>query len=83
MFDGFNASGLYGVTTAAPMSASIDTTPGLAISQGPRADRDVSLLHPDHPLLWFGGLLAVTLGFIGFASSGHVGPVRASVNVGK
>lgn len=83
MFDGFTASGLYGMTAQAPSSASIDSSPGLAISQGPRADRDLSLLHPDHPLLWFGGLLAVTLGFIGFASSGHVGPVRAAVHVGK
>jgi len=83
MFDGFTASGLYGVTTQAPASASIDSTPGLAIAQGPRADRDLSLLHPDHPLLWFAGLIAVTAGLVGFASSGHVGPVRGSVSVGK
>lgn len=83
MFDGFNASGLYGMTAAAPASASVDTTPGLAIAQGPRADRDLSLLSPSHPLLWFGALLGITAGLIGFASSGHVGPVRASVAVGK
>lgn len=83
LFQDFDASGLYGMTRQAPASASVDTTPGLAIAQGMRGDRSVSLLSPDHPLFWFAGLLAVTVGVIGFASSGHVGPVRAAVHVGK
>lgn len=39
--------------------------------------------HPDSPLFWFGGLLAVTLGLIGASTSIRVGPFRAGVNAGK
>ena len=39
--------------------------------------------HPDNPLFWFGGLLAVTLGLIGAATSVRVGPFKASVGAGN
>jgi hypothetical protein len=39
--------------------------------------------HPDNPLFWFGGLLLVTFGLIGAATSVRVGPFKASVGAGK
>lgn len=39
--------------------------------------------HPDNPLFWFGGLLAVTLGLIGAATSVRVGPFKASLGAGN
>lgn len=41
------------------------------------------LLSKDNPLVIFGGLLAVTLGLIGFATSARVGPIRAAFSAGK
>lgn len=39
--------------------------------------------NPDNPLFWFGGLLLVTFGLIGAATSVRVGPFKAAVAAGK
>jgi hypothetical protein len=39
--------------------------------------------HPDNPLFWFGGLLLVTFGLIGAATSVRVGPFKAAVAAGS
>jgi hypothetical protein len=57
----------------------------------PLSSASVSLLerdgskpwHPDNPLFWFGGLLAITFGLIGAATSVRVGPFKASLGAGK
>lgn len=38
---------------------------------------------PDNPLFWFGGLLLVTFGLIGAATSVRVGPFKASLGAGN
>jgi hypothetical protein len=38
---------------------------------------------PDNPLFWFGGLLLVTFGLIGAATTVRVGPFKASLGAGK
>lgn len=39
-------------------------------------------MSPDHPLFWFGAILAVTLGLIGTTNHVRVGPFRADFNAG-
>ena len=42
-----------------------------------------AVMHPDHPLFWFAGFAAVTLGLIGASTHLRVGPFRADVSAGK
>lgn len=39
--------------------------------------------NPDNPLFWFGGLLLVTFGLIGAATSVRVGPFKAAIAAGN
>ena len=39
------------------------------------------LLHPDNPLFWLGGILAVTAGLIGVSGGIRVGRAKASMNI--
>ena len=41
------------------------------------------LLSPENPLLWFGGLAALTFGLMAFSTSVRVGGTTASVAVGN
>jgi hypothetical protein len=38
---------------------------------------------PDNPLFWFGGLLLVTFGLIGAATTVRFGPFKASLGAGN
>lgn len=38
---------------------------------------------PDNPLFWFGGLLLVTVGLIGAATSVRLGPFKAAIAAGN
>jgi CHASE1-domain containing sensor protein len=40
------------------------------------------LIDPNNPLVWFGGILLITVGAAGFASSVRLGKAKASINVG-
>jgi hypothetical protein len=69
-----------------------DASPGGGTQLGPRPEpglaRSAVIGQPgissvDNPLVWFGIILGVTAGAIGFATSARVGPVRAAVGVGK
>lgn len=42
-----------------------------------------SVLHPDHPLFWFGTIALVTFGLIGGSTHLRVGPFKASASAGK
>jgi hypothetical protein len=42
-----------------------------------------SLVNPKNPLLWVGGLLAVTIGLVGVAGSVRLGGAKVSASVGK
>jgi len=39
------------------------------------------LLHPDNPLFWLGGIVAVTLGLIGVSGSVRLGRARIAASV--
>ena len=41
------------------------------------------LFHPDNPLLWVGGILAVTFGLVGISGSARVGKARVSGSIDK
>ena len=43
--------------------------------------RMVSGLSPQSPTFWLVAVVAATVGLVGFSTSGHVGPLRASVQV--
>lgn len=83
MWENFNARGLYGLTSAAPPSAQVDFSPGVARIAGPSGDETQPWYSPDHPLFVFGLLLAGAFGLIGFAGSARVGPARAAAGLGR
>jgi hypothetical protein len=39
-------------------------------------------LSADNPTLWLVAILAATCGLVGFSTSGHIGPVSASLKAG-
>ena len=80
LFDGWTPANLYGVGAA---SSGTPADSPLAGSTGLTSTASSPIWHPDNPLLWFGGLLAVIAGAAGFAASGRVGPVKASGSIGK
>jgi hypothetical protein len=57
---------------------STDVSAGQLASAG--VQTRLGVMSPDHPLLWFGALAAVTLGLIGFSTHAKVGPVKASLS---
>lgn len=73
--------GLSAATTPAPRVAAEQPMASMAKTAVRMPDHP--LWSPDNPLLWFGGLLAITVGLIGVTVSGHAGPLRASVSAGK
>jgi hypothetical protein len=83
MWENFNARGLYGMTAAAPASASMDYSPGVATIAGPSSSDGSTWYSPDHPLFVFGVLLAAAFGLIGFAGAGRVGPAKVAGSIGK
>jgi hypothetical protein len=70
----------YGVSGAAPAHAAVDATPGLARSAIAAAEHPLSA---GNAALWAFGLFAAAVGLIGFATSGRVGPLSASVKAGR
>ena len=62
-----------------------DPMPSIERSAGPSlADADnAPLWSPDNPMFWFGALLLVTVGAAAASTQWRLGPLRASVAVGK
>lgn len=80
-----NATSLYGLSAAAaPASAHVDTSPGLAVSAGPSMIRSAAAWSPNHPLFWLAGIGLLTIGAIGAAgsSSGSIRLGKARLHAG-
>lgn len=75
----FTAASLYGATPAAPASGFAAPTEAMAtndISSGVKGLFDLN-----NPLLWFGGVLLVTVGAAGVAGSVRLGKARLSASI--
>lgn len=56
----------------------------LAAVAGPRPDDKAGgLLNPRNPLFWFGVIAAASVGLMAYSTTARVGPVSASLDVGK
>ena len=77
----FTAQSIYGT---GPVMPGIGVDPDTAISAtGTTPMGWRGMLNPRNPLLWFGGLLLVTVGAAGVAGSARIGPVKVSGSVGS
>lgn len=70
----------YGLTSAAPPSSALSTSPSIAQSSVQALPQ---IWHPDNPVFWVGVIAAASVGLIGFTVTGRAGPARASAGVGK
>lgn len=82
-WESMTATALYGVPQTAPASAQLDGSPGIATAAGPSPSSAVAWFSPDHPVFFFGALLAAAAGLIGIAGSARFGPAKGSVSLGK
>lgn len=84
-FASLNPADQLGVNPTPNLGADVEYSgfPGLARATGPGSHDPGPLWSPENPLFWFGGLLAVTLGFVALSTSVRVGPARASLDLGK
>lgn len=73
----------YHLTGLTPIAAPTNDAarPSMA-KHVPNVGHHPGWLDPENPLLWFGVLLAATLGLVGVAGAVRVGPARARVAVG-
>lgn len=55
----------------------------LATTAGPAPIAGTPLWHPNHPLFWVGGILALTFGFAFASTTVRVGPAHAHAALGK
>lgn len=78
----FTASSLYGATPQAP-SYGVTTPPTQAMAPDDIANGWRGLVDPHNPLLWFGAILAVTVGLIGVAGSVRLAGARVSGSIGS
>lgn len=75
---------MYSLTGLSPMDrpqTSQGPTQHIAVSQ--HDQQATSLLSPQNPLLWFGGVLAVTVGLVAVSGSVRLGRAKVSASVGK
>lgn len=75
-FSVFNQVGLSPVTATGDVAV---PTHRVAITD----DDNMQWFSPHNPLLWFGGILAVTLGFAAVSGSVRLGKAKVSASVGK
>lgn len=83
-YDTIDPYSLLGVKPASILPSS-QMAYGTNLSAATTSLRDASSgkpWNPDNPLFWFGGLLLVTFGLIGAATSVRVGPFKASLGAG-
>lgn len=77
----YDAESVYGMTPQAPAWGVAAPTAHLGsddMSSGLRA-----LIDPHNPLVWLGGIVALTVGFAGLAGSARVGSIRVKASAGK
>ena len=80
---GMDAASLYGAAPLAPMPVGPERpTQSMAYAAGDIAAGWQALVDPRNPLVWFGLILAVTLGAAGVSGSVKAGPMKASASVG-
>lgn len=72
----------YGLSSDGPATTAPSELHAVA-SPGVGDDAVGSLLNPANPLMWFGVIAALTLGFAAFSTSVRVGPVKGSIDLGK
>jgi hypothetical protein len=72
----------YRLTGLAPVESNY--TAGSHLEAGALAIPDgfAGLFHPDNPLFWLGGVLAVTFGLVAFSGSVRVARAKVSGSVG-
>lgn len=78
----YDAASLYGATPQAP-SYGVTTPPTQSMGTGDIAGGWRALVDPGNPLVWFGAILAVTIGLVGVAGSVRLAGARVSGAVGK
>jgi hypothetical protein len=76
----YTAASLYGATPQAPSYGVASPTQALATDEIKTGWK--GLLDPQNPLLWFGVVLAVTVGAAGVAGSVRLGKAKLSASVG-
>jgi hypothetical protein len=77
----YTGASVYGMSPQAPTWGVAAPTAHLGtddMAGGLRA-----LFDPHNPLLWLGGILALTVGFAGVAGSARVGRFRVSASAGE
>jgi hypothetical protein len=77
-FSVLNQVGLSPVTATGDIAVAASTH-RLALTD----DESMKWFSPHNPLLWFGGILAVTLGFGAVSGSVRLGKAKVSASVGK
>jgi len=75
-----DAATLYGIPAQAPSYGTAAPTQGIAVTGSVSGLR--SLIDPQNPLLWFIGLVAVTMGAAGVAGSVRLGKAKFSASAG-
>lgn len=77
----FTAQSIYGTAPVIPgVGVSADTAIS-ATSTSVRGWR--AMLDPHNPLVWFAGLMLLTVGAAGVAGSARIGPVRVAGSAGQ
>jgi hypothetical protein len=77
----FTAQSIYGTGPVVPGVGVMADTEISATGTGSHGWR--ALVDPHNPIVWFGGLLLVTVGLAGIAGSARIGPVKVAGAVGK
>lgn len=76
MYDTYSQTGLDTRSYSPKHSASTTEAGAVALPSGL-----AGLLHPDNPMFWLGGILAVTAGFIGISGGIRVGRAKAEASI--
>ncbi len=71
----------YGASPQTPSYGVQPSTAAMGAPDFPASWR--SIVDPSNPLLWLGGIMALTLGFAGAAGSARLGKATFRASVGK
>jgi hypothetical protein len=77
----FTAASVYGATPQAPSFGVAAPTQQMGLDDLRTGWK--GLMDPKNPLVWFGVVLALTVGFAGVAGSARIGPARVAASVGS
>jgi len=79
----FTASSLYGTAPNTPSAGVTAPTERMSFGDGDIAAGVKGLIDPHNPLVWFGGVLLVTVGAASVAGSVRLGRGKVAVSVGS